>query len=83
MRAVSTKVSKTGRVLIPARFRKELGLDHGGDVVIELAGREIRIRTVDEVISQAQAIARRLTARRPDASVDAFLVERRRRAERE
>jgi len=42
MRAISAKVSKTGRVLISARFRKELGLDHGGDVVIELAGRGSR-----------------------------------------
>jgi AbrB family looped-hinge helix DNA binding protein len=83
MRAVSAKVSKTGRVVIPADFRKELGLDHGANVVIELAGREIRIRTVDDVIAQAQAIARRLAAGKPDASVDAFLAERRREAERE
>jgi hypothetical protein len=51
--------------------------------VIELTGCEIRIRTVGEVVAQAQAIARRLTADKADASVDAFLAERRREAERE
>jgi hypothetical protein len=64
-------------------FRKAVGLEHGGNVLIELVGREIRIRTVDEVVAQAQAIARRLTAGNPDASVDAFLAERRREAKRE
>ena len=51
--------------------------------MIELAGREIRIRTVEEVIAQAQAIARRLTGNKADVSVDAFLAERRREAKRE
>jgi hypothetical protein len=64
-------------------FAKAVGLEHGGNVLIELVGREIRIRTVDEVVAQAQAIARRLTAGNPDASLDAFLAERRREAERE
>jgi len=83
MNRVHARVSRSGRLSIPAGFRKALGLDHGGDVVIELAGREIRIRTVEEVVAQAQAIARRLIAGKPDASVAAFLAERRRAAERE
>lgn len=83
MNRVRARVSKSGRLSIPASYRKELGIDHGGDVVIELAGREIRIRTIEEVVAQAQAIARRLAAGKPDASVDAFLAERRREAERE
>jgi AbrB family looped-hinge helix DNA binding protein len=83
MNALKGRVSESGRLSIPAEFRKTVGLEHGGDVVIELVGREIRIRTIDEVVAQAQAIARRLTAGKPDASVDAFLAERRREAERE
>jgi hypothetical protein len=51
--------------------------------VIELVGHEIRIRTIDEVVAQDRAIARRLTAGNPDASVDAFLADRRREAARE
>ena len=83
MKSVRAKVSQSGRLSIPASFRKAMGIDLGGDVVIELNGREIRIRTVDEVIAQAQALASRLTAGKPEASVDAFLAERRREAERE
>jgi len=83
MNTVQGRVSESGRLSIPAEFRRAVGLEHGGVVVIELVGREIRIRTVDEVVAQAQAIARRLTAGNPDASVDAFLAERRREAKRE
>ena len=83
MNALKGRVSETGRLSVPAEFRKAVGLEHGGDVVIELVGREIRIRTIDEVVAQAQAIARRLTEGKPDASVDAFLAERRRAAEGE
>ena len=83
MNALKGRVPESGRLSIPAEFRKTVGLEHGGDVVIELVGREIRIRTIDEVVAQAQAIARRLTEGKPDASVDAFLAERRREAARE
>jgi len=80
MNCARRRVSESGRLSIPAEFRKAVGLEHGGDVVIELAGCEIRIRTIDEVVAQAQAIARRLTAGKPETMVDAFLAERRREA---
>lgn len=71
-------VSKSGRISLPAAFRKAVGLDQGGDVVVELKDREIRIRTVEEVIARAQEWSRQLLRNNPDASVDEFLVERRR-----
>lgn len=83
MKPVYTKVSLTGRLSLPAGFRKSLGLERGGDVVVELVGREIRIRTIDEVVARAQAFSRRLLGEKPEASLDAFLTERRRAAERE
>ncbi len=83
MAAVRGRVSESGRLSIPAEFRKAVGLEHGGDVVVELDGREIRIRTVDEAIERAQALTQRLIGGKPGASVDAFLAARRREAERE
>jgi AbrB family looped-hinge helix DNA binding protein len=83
MNAIRARVSESGRVSLPAEFRKAVGLDRGGDVVVELDGREIRIRTLDEVVSQAQALTHRLLHGKSGASVDAFLTERRREAERE
>ena len=63
--------------------RVKLARAHGKYVVIELDGRDIRIRTVDEVVARAQALTRELLGDGPDVSVDAFLAERRREAERE
>lgn len=83
MSAVRARVSASGRISLPAEFRKAVGLNHGGDVVVELDGREIRIRTVDEVVARAQVLTRRLLGDKPDASVDAFLAERRRAAQTE
>jgi AbrB family looped-hinge helix DNA binding protein len=83
MAGLRARISESGRLSIPAAFRKALGLDRGGNVVVELVGREIRIRTVDEVVAQAQTLARGLLGDRPEASVEAFLAERRRGAARE
>lgn len=83
MNSAKAKVSESGRLSIPAELRRAVGLERGGDVVVELDGRDIRIRTVDEVMAQAQALTRRLLAGQPDASVDAFLAERQREAEEE
>jgi AbrB family looped-hinge helix DNA binding protein len=78
MSGVIARVSGSGRLTIPAKFRKAVGLDRGGEVVVELDDREIRIRTVDEVVDHAQRLTRRLLGDNPNASLDAFLAERRR-----
>ena len=83
MSAVKGRVSESGRISLPAEFRKAVGLERGGDVVVELEGREIRIRTIDEVVDRAQALTRELLGKKPGASVDAFLAERRREARKE
>jgi AbrB family looped-hinge helix DNA binding protein len=78
--AVRAKVSSSGRLRIPAGLRRALGLERGGDVVVELDGRDIRIRTIDEVVRRAQALTRQLLGGRQETSVEAFLLERRRHA---
>jgi hypothetical protein len=52
-------------------------------VVVELDGQVIRIRPVGEVIARAQAFAQPVLRVKEDASVDAFLAERHKEAERE
>ena len=83
MTSVRAKGTETGRLSLPADFRKAIGLERGGDVVVELAGKEIRIRPMDEVVHRAQELTRQLLASRVTASVDGFLAERRREAEAE
>jgi AbrB family looped-hinge helix DNA binding protein len=69
MTAVRARVSASGRLSLPAAFRQAVGLAQGGEVVVELDGREIRIRTVEEVVSRAQALTGRLLGSKPEASV--------------
>jgi AbrB family looped-hinge helix DNA binding protein len=83
MNTVRGKVSETGRLSLPAEFRRAVGLERGGDVVVELDGREIRIRTVDEVLAHAQSRTRQLLGGKPGTSVDDFLSERHRDADKE
>jgi hypothetical protein len=68
---------------VPAEFRKAIGLEKGGDVVVELDNRELRIITVHEAIARTQELSRRLLEGKPDISVDDFIAERHREAERE
>ena len=83
MNSVRAKVSKSGRLSIPAAFRKAAGIEAGGDVVVELEGREIKLRPVDEVVKQAQALSRRLLQNKPGTSLRDFLALRRAEAKRE
>jgi len=54
MSSVRAKVTQGGQVNLPVEFRKAVGLEHGGRVVIELSGKEVRIRAVDEIIGRVQ-----------------------------
>lgn len=83
MNAIRGRVTESGRVSLPAELRKAVGLDRGGDVIFQLDGQEIRIRTLNEVVDHAQALTRKLLGNAPDASLEAFLAERKRDAERD
>jgi bifunctional DNA-binding transcriptional regulator/antitoxin component of YhaV-PrlF toxin-antitoxin module len=83
MNAVRARVSESGRLSLPAEFRRAVGLERGGDVVVELNGQEMRIRTIDEVIDHAQELSRRMLSGKPDITVDDFLAERRIEAAKE
>lgn len=83
MNVVRAKVSESGRLSLPAEFRRVVGLERGGEVLIELEGREIRIRSVEEAVLQAQALTRQLLGGKPGVSVDDFLKDRRKDAARE
>jgi AbrB family looped-hinge helix DNA binding protein len=49
------KMSETGRLSIPAKQRKELGLEEGGMVVTRVENGELRIRPVRTVLAELQA----------------------------
>ena len=76
-------MTEAGGLSLPVEFRKAVGLEHGGNVVVELAGNEIRIRAVDEVVARAQLLTKELLSGHPTATVDGFLAERRHEAQTE
>jgi AbrB family looped-hinge helix DNA binding protein len=76
------KVAENGRLSVPARQRKLLGLKGGGLVVARVEGGELRIRPARDVITELQArVARYDTS--PDNRVDWLLQERRREVARD
>ena len=76
------KVNENGRVVIPAAFRKALGIEAGDEVVLRIQDDELRITTQQRRIQRAQSRARRYL--RPDTSlVDELLAERREAAKHE
>ena len=77
------KVTAAGRLSLPADIRKRHGLARGGEVIIDDTGDAIVLRTVSEAVAHAQALAQELIKGKQGASVDDFLADRRREAERE
>lgn len=74
---VQVNITANGRMSLPAGIRKRLGLTKGGAVFVEETDDGVVLRTAAQAVARAQAIAKRFTDGHPDASVDAFLANRR------
>jgi len=76
------KVNENGRVVIPAAFRKALGIRPGDEVILRVEDNELRITTMKRRIERAQQRARKYL--KPGISlVDELIAERREAAKRE
>ncbi len=73
---LQVNITSNGRMSLPVGIRKRLGLKNGGAVLIEETSDGVILRTVEQAVAKAQAIAKRYT-QQPGASVDAFLAARR------
>ncbi|MCJ2057489.1 AbrB/MazE/SpoVT family DNA-binding domain-containing protein [Methylobacterium sp. J-048] len=80
---MKAKVMPDGRMSLPADLRRRHGLGNGGEVIVEDIGDAIVLRTLDQVVARAQDMSRRLIGGKVGASVEDFLVDRTREAERE
>jgi AbrB family looped-hinge helix DNA binding protein len=76
------RVSEGGKMNIPAQIRREVGLEHGGPVMVSVVDGEIRMRVLRRVLAELQAEAREVFAGSGE-TVDGFLLERRDEARRE
>jgi AbrB family looped-hinge helix DNA binding protein len=59
MSAHRTRIAEGGRLVIPAEFRRKLGLNPGDSVVIDIADGELRVRSLRAAVQRAQALVRR------------------------
>jgi AbrB family looped-hinge helix DNA binding protein len=77
-----TQITEGGRIVIPAEYRKALGLQVGDEVMLTLDDGELRILAIEASIRRAQEIVSRYV---PEGRsiVDEFIAERRAEAARE
>jgi AbrB family looped-hinge helix DNA binding protein len=81
-RETRTRVNENGRVVIPAAFRKAMGINVGDEVVLRMEDNELRILTLKQRIERAQRLVRQHV--KPGTSlVDELIAERREAAKRE
>jgi AbrB family looped-hinge helix DNA binding protein len=78
----SMRVNENGRVVIPASFRKRLGIRAGDELLVRMEDDELRITTLQRNIARAQRLVRKHL--KPGASlVDELIAERREAARKE
>jgi AbrB family looped-hinge helix DNA binding protein len=59
MNQIKTTIGQGGRVVIPAEYRKPLGLKPGDQVILVLEEGEVRLLTPRRAVQRAQALVRR------------------------
>jgi AbrB family looped-hinge helix DNA binding protein len=76
------RVNQNGRVVIPASYRKALGIKPGDEVILRMEDDELRITTMKRRIERAQRRVRKYVE--PGVSLaDELIAERREAAKRE
>ena len=76
------RVNENGRVVIPASYRKALGIKAGDEVILLMEDDELRITTMKRRLERAQRRIRRYV--KPGVSLaDELIAERREAAKRE
>jgi AbrB family looped-hinge helix DNA binding protein len=76
MTPVKTHLTQGGRIVIPADYRKALGLKPGDDVVLVLEGDEVRLVTPRQAVRRAQSLVRQYVSK-GRALADELITERR------
>jgi len=74
------RVNENGRVVIPASFRKALGISVGDEVVLRIEDDELRITTLKRRLERAQRLVRQHV--KPSTSLADELIAERREAAR-
>jgi AbrB family looped-hinge helix DNA binding protein len=82
MTVETTQIGENGRIVIPAAYRKAMGLKAGETVTIRMDEEGLHIQSREQTIKRAQAAIRKYVS--PDRSMSEELIaERRLEAKRE
>jgi len=77
-----TRINENGRLVIPASYRKALGIKAGDEVILRMEDGELRITTMKRRLERAQRRIRQYV--KPGVSLaDELIAERREAAKRE
>lgn len=78
----TTRITEGGRIVIPARYRRDLNLHTGDDLIVQVEDGELRIYTLQHAVERAQRIVQ---AHVPDgvSLADELIQDRRAEARRE
>ena len=82
MQAVRAKLNENGRLVVPAAYRKALGLRPGDEVVIRLEDDELRISSVRSALARARRLIRQYVPDDEDLT-QSLIDDRRHEAELE
>jgi AbrB family looped-hinge helix DNA binding protein len=77
-----TRINENGRVVIPASFRRALGIQSGDTIVLRIENNELRITSLRQRLAKAQHLVRKHVAATMSL-VDELIAERREAARRE
>ena len=82
MSSRAVKIVDGGKLVIPANFRRELGIAVGDTVIVEVAHGELRVRSRNAALANARRLMRQLV---PEgvSLVDELIAERRAEAAKE
>ena len=58
MTRIRTKIAEGGRIVIPAEFRRALGLDVGDEVILDLGEGQLTLLTPQQAVKRAQELVR-------------------------
>ncbi len=82
METVTVKMGENGRLVLPASYRRALGVKSGSEILLSLQDGEVRMTTRAAAIERAQAFLR---DRKPEGRLvsEELIAERRAEAARE
>ena len=82
MAAQFVKILPGGGLVIPARFRREMGIGAGDTVIEEIVDGELRVRSLSQAIKRAQRIVGQFVPAELDLANE-LIADRKKEADRE